>query len=401
MGQTRRASKADEREGAKSFHERKETKMSIFQPQYRDKKTGEMVHSKTWWYEFTFAGRAIKESAKTRSKTVARAAEKQRRRELEDGYNGLIDKREERIRTIRELADNFIREYALRQPKSARFADYAISHVARLLGGSMAVDISDRAVIEYQTNRLKEGAAPKTINEEVGFLLRLLPIAQAGALRALLKKQKKLKLKVNKAVGKAYSDGEKAALIANATAAPRSKAICMATMLALHAGMRDKEIRTLQWSRFSLETRMVTVGESKTDAGTGRTIPMNQDLFSAAVEYAKWYTGRFGAVQQDWYVFPFGKPRANDPTRPQTSLKTAWRNVRRKAQVEGRFHDTRHTFVTDLAESGAGDEVIRDMAGHVSKDMLKHYSHIRTQAKRRAVEALSTSRAVANAKPAL
>ena len=37
-------------------------------------------------------------------------------------------------------------------------------------------------------------------------------------------------------------------------------------------------------------------------------------------------------------------------------------------------------------------QVIRDMAGHVSRDMVKHYSHIRTEAKRRAVEAL-TSRA--------
>jgi integrase len=62
--------------------------------------------------------------------------------------------------------------------------------------------------------------------------------------------------------------------------------------------------------------------------------------------------------------------------------------VRKTANVEGRFHDTRHTLVTDLAESGAGDEVIRDMAGHVSKDMIKHYSHIRIQAKRQAVKAL-------------
>jgi integrase len=39
--------------------------------------------------------------------------------------------------------------------------------------------------------------------------------------------------------------------------------------------------------------------------------------------------------------------------RPQTPLKTAWRNVKGKAKVEGRFHNHRHTFVTDLAESGA------------------------------------------------
>jgi hypothetical protein len=39
------------------------------------------------------------------------------------------------------------------------------------------------------------------------------------------------------------------------------------------------------------------------------------------------------------------------------------------------------TPVTDLAESGAADETIWDIAGHVSKQMLKHYSHIRMKAK--------------------
>jgi hypothetical protein len=66
------------------------------------------------------------------------------------------------------------------------------------------------------------------------------------------------------------------------------------------------------------------------------------------------------------------------------SLKTSWCNVRKKAAVNGRWHDNRHTLITDLAESSAGDETIRDIAGHVSKQMLKHYSHIRMDAKRRA-----------------
>jgi integrase len=369
--------------------------MGVYRPHYSDKKTGELKESKIWYYDFVFAGRRIKESAKTKSKTVAKEAEKRRRRELEEGFNGISDIRHERIRGIRELAETFLGDYKVRQSKSAPFAQYAIGHVCRILGELMAVDVTDKTVINYQTERLKEHAAPKTINEEVGFLLRLLPTARAGALRALLRQQKKLKLKVNKTVGKAYSDDEKQALIFAAKAAPRSKAIHMATMLALHAGMRDKEIRTLQWNRFDLETRIITVGESKTDAGTGRTIPMNEDLFAAAVEYAKWYTARFGIIQADWYVLPFGKPRPEDPTRAQVSLKTAWRNVRSRSKVEGRFHDIRHTFVTDLAESGAGDEVIRDMAGHVSRDMLKHYSHIRTEAKRRAVEALAVKKAKA------
>ena len=55
----------------------------------------------------------------------------------------------------------------------------------------------------------------------------------------------------------------------------------------------------------------------------------------------------------EWYVFPFGKPNPSDPTRPVTTLKTAWNNVRIKAEVKGRWHDNRHTLITDLAESGA------------------------------------------------
>jgi hypothetical protein len=48
----------------------------------------------------------------------------------------------------------------------------------------------------------------------------------------------------------------------------------------------------------------------------------------------------------------------------------------------------RHTLITDLAESGAGDQTIMDIAGHVSKRMLRHYSHIRMEAKRTALESI-------------
>jgi integrase len=169
-------------------------------------------------------------------------------------------------------------------------------------------------------------------------------------------------------------------------------------MLALHAGMRDAEIRTMQWGRLDLfnPKPYLTVGDSKTEAGEGRTIPLNSELLEAIVEYSKWFTKRFGTIQPDWYVFAFGKPWPQDPTRPVVTLKTAWGNVKRKAKVQGRWHDNRHTFITGLAESGeAGDETIRDMAGHVSPQMLKHYSHIGMEAKRRAVESLVSKKVVA------
>jgi hypothetical protein len=45
-------------------------------------------------------------------------------------------------------------------------------------------------------------------------------------------------------------------------------------------------------------------------------------------------------------------------------------------------------LITDLAESGAGDETIRAIAGQVSKQMLKHYSHKRMAAKTGALEGI-------------
>ena len=59
-----------------------------------------------------------------------------------------------------------------------------------------------------------------------------------------------------------------------------------------------------------------------------------------------------------------------------------------KAKVQGRWHDNRHTLITELAEKGVGDQAIMDIADHVSKQMLKHYSHIRTKAKRAALESI-------------
>ena len=61
----------------------------------------------------------------------------------------------------------------------------------------------------------KQEAAPKTINEEVGFLLRLLD-DRGELIRVQLKRQKCLKLKVRQNVAKVYTVGEKAAVVVEA-----------------------------------------------------------------------------------------------------------------------------------------------------------------------------------------
>lgn len=60
-----------------------------------------------WWYEFWFAGQRIRESTKSPSKTIAKEAEKNRKRELEVGFNNIKDQRNERVRVFRDMADDF------------------------------------------------------------------------------------------------------------------------------------------------------------------------------------------------------------------------------------------------------------------------------------------------------
>jgi integrase len=373
--------------------------MAVYRPKYRDKETGKLKESRIWWYNFTFAGRRIQESSKSSRKTVALKAQKKRRQELERAFNDLTDRRQERIRTIAEVAASFLDDYRLRNPKSATFAEYAIGLLQQLVGSMMVVDVAETAVKDYQTARLKEKAAAKSINEEVGFLLRMLG-DQGDAIRVRLKRQNALKLSVGRRISRAFTPEEKAALLA-AAAARRSPSIYPALMLSQNAGVRDFELRELTWAQIDLRKAIVTVGESKTEAGEGRTIPLNADILGALVAHSKWYLKKFGETRSEWFVFPFGKPQPTDPTRPATSFKTVWAAIKDEAGVSGRWHDNRHTFITDLAESGeASDETIRDIAGHVSKQMLEHYSPIRMEAKRRAVDALVKKAPARGQKPA-
>jgi DNA modification methylase/integrase len=239
------------------------------------------------------------------------------------------------------LATAYLEDYKVRH-RAATFAEYAVGHVTRLLGDKMVVEISEKTVKGYQTTRLKEKAAPKSVNEEVGFLLRLM--GDAGeALRARLRREKALKLKVSQNVARAFTPEEKDRMLALAKASSSRKsgspAIHAALTLALNAGMRDAEIRNLTWAQVDFEKQFLTVGKSKTDAGEGRTIPLNSVQLPALLDHSRWYTRRFGMMRPEWFLFPFGKSKHLDPTRPMTSLKTVWTNIKEKAKIAGRWHD--------------------------------------------------------------
>jgi integrase len=157
-----------------------------------------------------------------------------------------------------------------------------------------------------------------------------------------------------------------------AATAEADSACHTATVLALNTAMRKDEIRLLRWEQIDLEKRTLTVGHSKTAEGTGRLITLNLPAFQALMRWA----GRFPSIKPGDYVFPKG-------------WRTAWRSALKRAGFHCRFHDLRVTYITKLAESQASDMTIMAIAGHVSKHMLVHYSRIRVEAKRAALDSIA------------
>jgi len=364
--------------------------MAVYKPTYRETKTGQRKQSEIWWYKFSFAGRSIRESSKSTRKTLATEAERRRRHELETAYNGIrTDTPEQRVRTVGAALKDYQRAYSVNhRPKSVAWVKDRSAHVERLLGSALMSDLSEARLTDYMATRLGEGVGHRTVNMEIECLAR----AVGRPWRGLWPKLKRLE--EPRDAGRALQPDEEARLL-EAAERGRTETVKTFIKIALSTGMRLDEIRTLKWNQVDMETRMVTVGRAKTSSGTGRNIPMHGALYAAFSDYAVWVTSKLKrTLEPDWYVFPFcnrGLPL--DPLRPITTIKKGWENVRRAAGVECRFHDLRHTVATKMAEAGVPESTMLALLGHMSRAMLERYSHVRTAAKRQAVEVLDYTRA--------
>jgi len=368
--------------------------------------------SRIWWYDFIFEGQRVRESAKTRSKTLAKDAERARRRELEESYNGI--KRRDRAKLFSVAADEWLVLKSLTLAASSqRIERDNLKHLRPHFEKRLVTDIQAKDVSRYQHTRLGEDASPKTINLEV------------GTLRAILRRHRVwagIQLDVRMLatldnVGHAITPEEEAALL-DACLKSRCRCLYVAVMLALNTGMRYSEIRLLCWRQIDFVARILTVGKSKSPTGTGRAIPLNNRILRVLEMGAAQFPNR----QQTDFVFPrerygaageegsFGFAAGpvvydTDPSRPIGDWKEAWEKAKKRAGVilsgeteeaeseplQCRFHDLRHTAVTRLLEAGIPYPVVASMMGWSAATairMAKRYGHIGSKALRDAADVL-------------
>ncbi len=153
--------------------------------------------------------------------------------------------------------------------------------------------------------------------------------------------------------------------------------------------LRQKDLR-LMWKDGAIIRGEITVPKSKTAAGTGRVIPLSRRVCACLSLWLE----RFPDAVPDSFLFPAhkiglaGNSRipavySIDLGKPMGSWRKAWRIACKAAGARYR------PLISRLAENpNVSEQTIKALAGHVSRQMLERYSHIRSQAKQAAIQAL-------------
>jgi len=88
---------------------------------------------------------------------------------LEEGFNNFEDVRQERVSHDPRTRRGVSRQLQIAKPTVNPFGGVCGQAGAAIAGDRTLVDLNDETVKNFQNKRLEERAAPKTIDEEVGF----------------------------------------------------------------------------------------------------------------------------------------------------------------------------------------------------------------------------------------
>lgn len=149
-----------------------------------------------------------------------------------------------------------------------------------------------------------------------------------------------------------------------------------------HTGIRPGgEVERLRWSDVDLIGRKLRVVGARKGGLAVRYVPISETLL-AMME--AWYEDDSRMVQRvsELPLIHYGR-------KPVASLKTAWRNAKKRAKITRRMrlYDLRHKFATELLEHGIAPGVVSRLVGHSREDTTqRHYLHVTQDTMRKAVE---------------
>jgi len=355
---------------------------------------------KTWHCHFVVNGQRFRQSLGTKDWREAQSKEKELIGQAMEGKLTQTSSSLARL-PFGQAADDYVTARKLELATASRAKEKQLLVQLRAYFKQEPLkSVTAKRITEYRAWRAEQGIGPATLNAETGILRRILKRAKLWARVA----DDIRPLKEPSTIGRALTEEEEQRLLKTAVMRPEWETAYLASILCLNTTGRGCELKGLQWCDVDLFARTLTFRKSKTAAGE-RVVPLT-DVAPSALARLRRRAESFGAVEPSHYVFAAFVPKFTfsgkrvvdynvtgfDPTRHVKSWRKAWRTLTKKAGLAGfRFHDLRHSAITQLAENGTSERTIMAIAGHISPRMLERYSHVRMKAKRTAMEALAAS----------
>ena len=339
-----------------------------------------------YWTDFTVAGRRYRKRLGTTNLRVATSRE---RALIEEAGHGRLTDHEQGPKRLSDAISAYLDAKRIRcSPRTIELEEERLSLVTKHFSDVPLSAITAKSIAEFQRTRHDAGIANRTINMDVGVLSRVLK--SCGRWRALADHVHNLPERQHP-VGRALTAEERKRLFQAAASSPEWEHVYCAAIVAANTSMRPVEVKHLRRCDVDLVKRLVHVRRSKNET-SHRVIPLNASAIEAAARMFE-RADLLGHTEPEHYLWPACQWGRYDATQPMLKWDTAWRALRDAAGLDGlRFHDLRHTVITELAEMGVADHVLESISGHLSRRMLEHYSHIRIDAKRQALDALDVAR---------
>ena len=275
--------------------------------------------------------------------------------------------------TIADALDRYLKEITPTKKPSSQKPEIRREKIVRKhLGKYSLASLSAANVAQYRDKRLSEGMSASSVRLELALLSHLYTIAIKEWGMGLvvnplsnIRKPKPAKGRDRRLVG-----NEEERLL-DACESHSNPMVAWVVKLAMYTAMRHSEIINLTREQVNLAKKSIYLADTKN--GDSRTVP----LTNKACEVIQDAMNNPTRPEDTQYIF-FGEPGRNGMRKPYDT-KSAWYDSIQKAEIEGlRFHDLRHEATSRFVEAGLSDLEVASITGHKSLQMLKRYTHLRT-----------------------
>jgi integrase len=248
-------------------------------------------------------------------------------------------------------------------------------------------------------------AGPSLVNHELNTLSQIL--SYAGLWAPIERRYRPMKLPRPR-VGCALSPEEEQRLFQVASRNPRWKVVYCCSVISANTTLGPNEIRHLRRRDVNMSASpqpVIRLVEGLKNEYRERDLPLNEFAAPAMAELLA-RAQEIGAIEPDHYLLPHraqNGAKGFDPTRPISSWRGAWGKLTKAAGLPHlRIYDLRHHAITKLLENpNTSERTVIEIAGHVSRQMLQRYSHIRMKSKVDAVNGLVSRSSKAATQPFL